>query len=167
MIESDDVRAVASAALGGPVVQVDPQFTAFASASIGEPVLVHDLSRRPSYWLAPVRLQERVVGFVRVLFDGRVVAVGSLCRDLARLQDCPEVVTGIAEDEAARRAGAHRNAAGGEVARPPVYVHDGPPGREAWLVAVAAPDGPGRWIFVTRYGMYERPAGARRDESLE
>ncbi len=167
MIEADDVRAVASAALRGAVVRVDPQFAAFVSASIGEPVLVHDLSGRPSYWLAPVRLQERVIGFVRVLLDGRVVAVGSLCRDPARLlQDCPEVVTGITEDEAARRAGAHRDAAAGEVARPPVNVHDGPPGREAWLVAVRVPNGPGRWIFVTRYGTYERPAGARRDEAL-
>ena len=38
----------------------------------------------------------------------------------------------------------------------PVYVHDGPPGREAWLVRVREADGPPQTLFVGPGGMYER-----------
>jgi hypothetical protein len=49
-----------------------------------------------------------------------------------------------------------------------MFVHDGPPGREAWLVPVAVGGGRiTRWIFVSEGGIYERTAGELRAESRE
>jgi len=55
----------------------------------------------------------------------------------------------------------------GETSTEPVFVHDGPPGREAWLVVTRIGDVPARWFFVTPGGVYERPAGQLRDPNLE
>ena len=42
----------------------------------------------------------------------------------------------------------------------PVFVHDGPIGREAWLVVISSKTRPHRWVFVTKGGHYERAAGS-------
>jgi hypothetical protein len=49
----------------------------------------------------------------------------------------------------------------------PMYVHDGPIGREAWLVVIRDHGVPTRWVFVTPGGSYERPAGQVLPESPE
>ena len=51
----------------------------------------------------------------------------------------------------------------GSTADEPVYVHDGPPGREAWLVRVHSRDFGTRQILVTRGGAYERRPTASQD----
>jgi hypothetical protein len=158
MIGAMEALAAAEPELYGAPVRIDPKFALFAEASIGEPLLVHDLAKRPSYWLVPVLLGEKVVGFVRVSQDGGVEAIGSYCRDRSRLAECPDWVTHITSDEAERRARPRLDTASDEVASPPVYVHDGPPGREAWLVETSAHGQPVRRLFLTASGMYERPA---------
>jgi hypothetical protein len=167
MIDAGEARQAAERELGGPMADVDPQLAAIRGGLLGEPVLVRDLSLHPSYWLIPIVRGEHVVGFVRVLPAGRVAAVGTFCRDPARLEDCPRTVTGIAAEEAERRAAARVDMEGGERARPPVFVHDGPPGRETWLVRITRPGRGERWIFVSSGLTYERPAGESRDAEME
>ncbi len=110
-------------------------------------------SGAPSYWLVPVERVDRAIGFVRVNLDGRASAAGALYRDPERLDEAPRVVTWITADEAQGRAASE--AAPGAVIDDPVYVHDGPPGREAWLVRAQQSDGSSRWLFVTAAGWYE------------
>jgi hypothetical protein len=132
----------------------DALFASWAEAVVGEPVLVHDIAGAPSYWLVPIERVDRAIGFVRVNMDGRASAAGALYRDPERLDEAPQVVTGITADEARERAASE--AAPGAVIDDPVYVHDGPPGREAWLVRVRAADGTTRALFVGPGGVYER-----------
>lgn len=121
-------------------------------------MLVHTVTGRPSYWLVPVEREERAIGFVRVTLEGAAVASGAYYRDPARLDTAPRVVTGITAEEARGRAAA---AAGAQaVLDEPVFVHDGPPGREAWLVVARRPDGTARSLFVTAAGWYEREASS-------
>jgi hypothetical protein len=119
-------------------------------------VLVRTVTGEPSYWLVPVEHAERAIGFVRVTLEGDAVASGAYYRDPARLDTAPRVVTGITADEARGQAAA---AVGAEaVLDEPVFVHDGPPGREAWLIRARRPDGTARSLFVTSAGWYEREA---------
>lgn len=131
-------------------------FAPWAEAAIGEPVLVHSVRGEPSYWLVPIEREDRSIGFVRVTLEGEAVASGAYYRDPARLDAAPHVVTGITADEAREQAAA---AAGADaVLDQPIFVHDGPPGREAWLVRARRPDGTARSLFVTAAGWYEREA---------
>jgi hypothetical protein len=145
----------------------DPLFAPWVAASPGQPVLVRDVARQPSYWVVPVVLQGRVCGFVRVLGTGQVSAFGAFNRNPGRFDGCPATVTGIEADEAARRAQARISPGQGEVASEPVYVHDGPPGREAWLIETFRDGKPSRWLFMTAAFTYERPAGHMRDQDRE
>lgn len=130
-----------------------------------EAVLVHDISSRPSYWLVPYRVEGRVVGFARVLGDGRLFAIGSTGRRGRRAGDYPREATGLSGDQARLAvAGALEP---GEVATAPIFVHDGPPGREAWLVETRRDGEPHRWVFVTAAGTYQRPAGQLLGDVLE
>jgi hypothetical protein len=132
----------------------DALFAPWAGASVGEPVLVRTVAGAPSYWLVPVELHSRAIGFVRVTTEGKAVASGAFYREPDRLDDAPRVVTGITAAEAQEVASA---AAGPDaVLDEPVFVHDGPPGREAWLVRTQQPDGQSRSLFVTAAGWYER-----------
>ena len=130
----------------------------WAGADVGEAVLVRDLARAPSYWLVPIVSAGRVEGAIRVLGSGVVAAIEQF--------SCPApVVTGIDAAQARRLAAEHIG--GDESVAEPVYVHDGPPGREAWLVESSKGGKPARWIFVTAGGVYERPAGVPRDLERE
>jgi hypothetical protein len=132
----------------------DPLFSPWADATVGEPIVVRTVSGRPSYWLVPMELAGRAIGFVRVSVEGRALAAGALYRDPARPELAPSVVTGITATEARSRVA---EAIGqGALAGDPVYVHDGPPGREAWMVPVQQPDGVSKVLFVTAAGWYER-----------
>jgi hypothetical protein len=149
------------------VITQDPLFAPWSDAFLGEPVLVRDLAKNPSYWIVPVMVQEKVIGFVRVLRTGQVGAVGAFYTDPSQIMSCPTVVTGIDAEEARQRAEEKIHSEKGEKASDPVLVHDGPPGREAWLVEVYKNGRPFRWIFVTPAFVYERPAGQQLDETLE
>jgi hypothetical protein len=129
--------------------------------------MVADVWKQPSYWLIPVELGRHVIGFARVLSTGKVDAVGAFYRDPNKLDSCPPVVTGIDASEAADQVASRIDTALEEIALAPVYVHDGPPGREAWLIEVVKEDVPTRWIFVTPGGIYERPAGTLLENGYE
>ena len=135
----------------------DPLFTAWAQATIGNPCLVRTVEGQPSYWSVPVESENRTIGFVRVTQDGKAVAAGALYRDPGKLETAPRTVTGITPEEALQLVGDIVGST--DVVGRPTYVHDGPPGREAWMIPVQEPDGTRRILFVTSSGWYERPAG--------
>lgn len=124
-------------------------------AGVGKAELVRDLRGEPAYWLVPFFIHERVAGFARVLGDGRVAHIGAFGSGDER-----SAVTGIDSSQAGRIASGRINSEAGESASEPVFVHDGPIGREAWLVEVRRDGRPIRWIFVVSpSSVYERPAG--------
>jgi hypothetical protein len=136
----------------------DSQFAPWAGASVGEPVLVSTLSGEPSYWTVPVAREGRVIGFVRVSGTAQVMAAGAFYRDPLHLSGCPAVVTGITAQEALRLA-ATAAEVNEDAVDAPSYVHDGPPGREAWLVRVRT-SGQHKDLLVTAAGAVDRPAGS-------
>lgn len=159
-----DVRGAAEERAQAIAMQ-DALFEPWARSTVGEPVLVRAVTGEPSYWLVPVELGDRAIGFVRVTTEGKAVASGALYRDPARLNGAPPVVTGITAAEARARVADVLGA--GAVAGDPMFVHDGPPGREAWLIGVREPDGATRLIFVTAAGWYERSPDAAAAPDLE
>ncbi len=119
----------------------------------GEPEQVDTPGGAPAYVLVSDRREEGVVAVARVLLDGRVASVARLAGPAA---NCAAAVTGL---ETARiRALAHEIAGqhGGTLLGEPKLVHDGPVGREAWLLVVERPGGVRRWVFATAGGTYER-----------
>jgi len=134
----------------------DPLFAPWADASVGDPVLVRTLDGGPSYWVVPVEREGRAIGFVRVSLAGRVAAAGVRYRDPRRLEAAPTLITGIDASEAAARAEAA--VPGGDLVGEATYVHDGPPGREAWMVHLRDASGAPRTVFVTPGGTYQRGA---------
>ena len=128
----------------------------------GEPVLVHTVFGEPSYWTVPVLDSGRLAGFIRVLGDGRITAAGAFGGDSP-----DQLITGIPAEEAVRLARERIRPESHETIRDPLFVHDGPPGREVWLVPVETGRQVTRWLFVTRGRVYERAAGELRDDSLE
>jgi hypothetical protein len=167
VIDAAEARRIAQRELSTLIQGDDAQFAPLRDAIIGDPVLVHTVFGEPSYWMAPACIAGHVAGFVRVLGSGRVASVGTFCTSPSHLASCPAVVTGIDRAEAARRAAAQIRTEAGDVALEPVYVHDGPYGREAWLVAVRRHNQAHRWIFVTPAFTYQRPSGEVRDTTRE
>jgi hypothetical protein len=160
-IGAEAAEAAAGAALADRRNVGDLLFAAWADAAVGAPVAVHDVAGAQSYWLVPLKVGAKVVGFVRVGAAGGVEAIGLTCRSRAALETCPTVATGLSAAEALARVHAEGGLAAGETLSPPRFVHDGPPGREAWLVESAVGGRPARWFFVTPAGIYARTAGAR------
>lgn len=140
-------------------------FSSWKGASLKNPVLVRTVHSDPSYWLFPVEINGKIVGFVRVLGSGRVAHVGSFSHspDGSNLTE----ITGLTEVEATMKACERIHPNEGETLSRPFFVHDGPVGREAWLVEVLKEGKPHRWIFVTGSFIYERPAEVELDNSFE
>jgi hypothetical protein len=146
-------------------VHQDPLYAPWSNASLEQPILVSTVFKQPSYWLVPVMIKKHAVGFVRVLMTGAVAAIGVLYRDASQIGACPSTVTWLTSTDA--RVQAQTQLQPGETLSEPIYVHDGPPGHEAWLVIVRREGRPQRWLFIGPGGFYERPAGQMRDTSLE
>ena len=158
-------EAIRAAAEAMQTVPPNQELEWFQSASLGEPVIVRTVSGDPSYWLVPIQQQGQVGGFARVMQNGTVSAIGRFGGGPEYPHAWPTTVTGIDVKEAARRA--KEKIAEGEKASEPIFVHDGPPGREAWLVTTFIAGTAARWIFVTPGFTYERRAGEPLDTHLE
>jgi hypothetical protein len=162
MIPADEARRIAAAE-----ALADTDLAAWPQGNWAEPILVHDTAGRPSYWLVPYRCQGRTPGFARILGDGRVLAIGTLGRPGRALERYPKEITGVSAAEAREMFDDCVRLEVGETAAKPLYVHDGPPGREAWLVETSRAGRPYRWVFVTAAGCYERLAGTGLADELE
>jgi hypothetical protein len=164
MIAPLEAEAIARAALAERLGAGDPLFAPWQHGTVGTVVAVYDVGGPQSYWLVPLVLAERVIGFVRIELGGSVEAMGVTCRGPEMLERCPEVVTGITAAEAMERVRAGGSLAPGDSIAPPRFVHDGPRGREAWLVESASEGVPRMWFFVSSAGLYVRSAGVRHSE---
>jgi hypothetical protein len=139
------------------LAKTDSSLRQWNDAVAGTPVLVHTAAGAASYWLVPIGPPgdagtlpgEPVAGFVRVTLAGRVAAAGSF-------GGRPRPVTGITEADA--RAAAAR-AAPHTAVDTPLFVHDGPPGREGWRVDVTGGDGMRRTLFITAGGVSQLTGG--------
>jgi hypothetical protein len=167
MLSKENIIALASEELHNVSSQKRPPFDIWPEVEVGAPVLVHDVGGTPSYWLVPYRNGDLVIGFCRIRTSGRLFAVGSFCHKHRQMLECPREVTGITTEEALQIINENDLLAANEQNSNPVFVHDGPVGREAWLVVVSKNGHPARWIFVSAAGYYERPAGVRLGENFE
>lgn len=166
-VSSEKAREIAEAEIRSSGIQSDPLFSPLTEACIGQPALVRDVFNNPSYWTVPVMIKDKVAAFARVLPDGRVAALGVLYRDPKHIEECPTTIYGMDADQALRLAAEKLHPQEGETASKPVFVHDGPHGREAWLIEVVKKGVASRWIFVTPAFAYERQAGELLDEAME
>jgi hypothetical protein len=164
MIAADEAKQIAAGELNQLRQAGDSLLSQWPKGVVGEPVMVSDVFGRPSYWLVPFIVAGRVAGFVRILKEGRVAAVGTFCRRPGKLDTCPNIVTGISAEEARIRFDDSVQLEGDETAAPPVFVHDGPIGRETWMVVTVRGSQPHRWIFISKGGWYERRAGQTLEE---
>ncbi|WP_291299102.1 hypothetical protein [Elioraea sp.] len=162
MIAADRAREAAAGALAALAAEGDAMLKPWPALSVGAPAMVGDIAGAPAYWLVPLEAEGHVIGAARVDATGRVMTIGITCRTPSRIAKCPRTVTGVTAGEAASAAAALL--ARDETASPPRFVHDGPPGREAWLVTTERGGRPARWITVTQGGAAARPAGVRVGE---
>jgi hypothetical protein len=167
MVSADEALAVAEKQIQEFFNSGDLLFSHWSKGRLSDPVLVHNTFGDPSYWLVPLQAYGLVVGFVRVSGSGKVLATGTFCRDPENLSTCPKVATGISLKEVQRIVHKEITYAPDERAEAPIFVHDGPVGREAWLVSTVRSGKQLRWIFITAGGTYQRQAGTTLDESFE
>jgi hypothetical protein len=126
-----------------------------AVLTLGEPEMVRAVDGAPNagYWLVPGRHGGTMAALARILRDGRVATVGHLTAPAA---DCADAVTGLAASQITRLADDIARRHGGQVVGAPVLVHDGPVGREAWLLTLRRESGETLLVFATSGGTYVR-----------
>jgi hypothetical protein len=157
MIDAQAAREAAESALASLLAEPDSLIASWPEAAVGTPVMVAGVTGGPSYWLVPLEVANRAIGGARIDAEARVLTIGLTCREPRRIEDFPRVVTLLTAEEAAAKARAVLEP--GEEALPPRFVHDGPPGREAWLIETRRGRQPARWIMVTPGGATVRRAG--------
>lgn len=88
-VNYDQALEIAKAKIKQTEAQRNLANASWSDASLGQPVLVEDVFKAPSYWIVPLLIQEQVAGFVRVLGTGRVTAIGTFVeiRDSYRFSD--------------------------------------------------------------------------------
>jgi hypothetical protein len=122
----------------------------------GEPEQVGTPEGALGYFLVPDRRDGGVVAVARVLPDARVASVARLTVPAA---DCAAAVTGLSATQVRALADDIARRHGGNLVGEPCLVHDGPIGREAWLLVVVGPGDERRWVFATAGGTYARTPG--------
>jgi hypothetical protein len=159
MIEAAQAEALATQALKSLVVEGDPLVKTWPGSTIGNAQRVEDVEGHAAYWIVPILFQGHVVGFVRIGATGTTDAIGVTCRRTADLPNCPTLITGLSAEEVRQRVLSSGLLDEGETVSTPRFIHDGPPGRETWMVETSIHAKPRRWLFVSRAGIYERRAG--------
>ena len=167
MISKEQSQKIAKDEFARSLKEGDELLQSWSQATVGKSVVVHDVNGKPDYWIVPFTARGHVVAFVRVSDCGSVLGIGTFCSHSDSISRCPKHVTGLAVEQARLRVVSEVKPGANETIGDPVYVHDGPIGREAWMVVVSNKLGPKRWLFVTESGIYERPAGQVLPESPE
>jgi hypothetical protein len=121
-----------------------------------QPMLVKDLEGNPSYWLVPVALEDRLLGFLRLGLEGDLIAYGRFGQ-AQQLRDFPSLsyLSRETADTEIRQAFGDSY----EEISPPQLVHDGPVDRIAWLSRGRSVDGTRALLFWTFGTSYSRPEG--------
>ena len=76
-VNCDQALEIAKAEIRQPEVQRNLANASWSDSSLGQPVLVEDVFKAPSYWIVPLLIQEQVAGFLRIMGTGRVTAIGT------------------------------------------------------------------------------------------
>lgn len=159
MIGKGAAGEAARLALRSHLIQGDPLFTPWPQLEVSGPCLVSSVYGKPSYWIVPLVCGRNTVGFVRVMPDGTAAAIGFTCRTPETPEACPVPIFALSPDHVLAKFVAESHLQSDEKQTEPRFVHDGPPGREAWLIETRLDGLPSRWIFVGQAGIYERRAG--------
>lgn len=156
------IRAAATAALKQGPARDDPLFVTVRRAKAEAPVLVHDLSGEPAFWLVPFVVQDKVCGLVEVDLAGKITRVGILGStpddrhswfDASFFEHPPETIMADI-----------RTRYGESTLSIPLLCFDGSPSKWAWKVEVMGErSAPGATtVFITPSGWYERRPGDAR-----
>jgi hypothetical protein len=65
-VSCDQALKIARAEIKQTEAQRNLTHAACSDASLGQPVLVEDVFKAPSYWIVPLLIQEQVAGFVMI-----------------------------------------------------------------------------------------------------
>jgi len=155
-IDSEQATQIAQKELNILLIEQDSIFASWKKLSIGQSFLVNDIFKIPAYWLVSIMKQEHVIGFVSVMPTGKVAAIGTLCRDVKKIENCPSIVTGISKEDALQMIQKKNDLKENESISEPILVYDGSMGQEAWMVEVLSDNKIKQWIFATPGGTYSR-----------
>ena len=131
-------------------------------AVLGDPVLVRTVELESSYWIVSVERHGQVLGYIEVGPDGHVLGYAYLYQSPDDLSPCPPLVTRLSAEEAYKQAERILNTYAGAEFADPVFVHDGPRNRLAWMIEVRMGGELVSRVFVTPGYAYERKAGEKR-----
>jgi hypothetical protein len=139
--------------------RTDAMSVPWRAASLGEPFVVHTVERQPSFWLVPVLRGGSVLGSIEIGPDGALWGQSFFYTSPDSLEDCPAVVSRIPAGEARALSAPLLARYPGAEASPPLYVHDGPRNRLAWMLEVTRAGELLSRVFVTPGHAWERRPG--------
>lgn len=121
----------------------------------GEPAYVRaaEASAGSGYWLVAGWSNGTISAVARILRDGRVATVGHISAPAA---DAAEAATGLSSARVASQKDEIARAYSGRIVNGPILVHDGPVGREAWMLVLERESGETLHLFATAGGTYVR-----------
>lgn len=128
-------------------------------AALGDPILVRTVDSIASFWIIPVERPGRALGYISIGPDGQKMGYAYLYQNPADLSVCPPLATRIGAKEAMELAKELLHSYIGARFSPPVFVHDGPHSRLAWMIEVHMEDKLVSRVFVTPGYAYERRVG--------
>ncbi len=136
--------------------QADAMLKPWRDAVVGDPVLVRTVELDPSYWIVPVVRYGQVLGYIDVGPRGQVLGYAYLYRSPDDLSPCPPVVTRLSAEEAYKQAEEILSTYPDAEFTDPVFVHDGPRNRLAWMIEVRVGGELATRVFVTPGYVYQR-----------
>jgi hypothetical protein len=160
MVSASRALAIAQRYLADILLYDDsPMISPWREAVTGNPLLVRTVALKASFWIVPVERSGQALGHIDIGPDGRVIGSAYLYRDPADLSGCPSLVSRISAKEARKLANDLLKPYSGAEFSDPVFVHDGPRSRLAWMIEVRAEDELVSLVFVTPGSAYERRVG--------
>jgi len=133
-----------------------PMMSPWREAVTGDPVLVRTMELKASFWIVPVERLGQALGHIDISPDGRVMGSAYLYQNPADLSSCPPLVSRISAEEARKLANDLLEPYSGARFSDPLFVHDGPHSRLAWMIEVRAEDELVSRVFITPGIVYER-----------
>ena len=128
-------------------------------AVLGDPILVRTVELEDSFWIVPVERPGRALGHIDIGPDGRVMGHAYLYENPDDLSVCPPLATRVSAEEAWELAEDLLKTYSEGRFSDPVFVHDGPHNRLAWMIEIHVEDEMVSRVFVTPGYAYERRKG--------
>ena len=128
-------------------------------AELGNPILVRTVESKASFWMVPVEHPGQALGYINIGPDGQVMGYAYLYENPADLFACPPLATRISAEEARELANDLLKAYKAAEFSTPVFVHDGPHSRLAWMIEIRMASKLISRVFVTPGYSYEQKTG--------